>query len=74
MRTKMEEVIKIVSDYLQVDDVKPESHLVDDLGADDFDTIEVVIKVEQALGVKIPQEVGDNIKTVQDLIDAVKGN
>ena len=70
----MEEVIKIVSDYLQVDDVKPESHLVDVLGADDFDTIEVVIKVEQALGVKIPQEVGDNIKTVQDLIDAVKGN
>ena len=26
------------------------------------------------LGIKIPQEVGDNIKTVQDLIDAVKGN
>jgi len=75
MRTKMEEeVIKIVSDYLEVDNVKPESHLVDDLGADDFDTIEVVIKVEQGLGVKIPQEVGDNIKTVQDLIDAVKGN
>jgi len=74
MRTKMEEVIKIVSDYLQVDNVKPESHLVDDLGADIFDTIEVVIKVEQGLGVKIPQDVGDNIKTVQDLIDAVKGN
>ncbi len=70
----MEEVIKIVSDYLQVDNVKPESHLVDDLGADIFDTIEVVIKVEQGLGVKIPQDVGDNIKTVQDLIDAVKGN
>ena len=70
----MEEVIKIVSDYLEVDNVKPESHLVDDLGADDFDTIEVVITVEKELGVKIPQEVGDNIKTVQDLIDAVKGN
>tara|TARA_B100000085_G_scaffold270314_1_gene282593 strand:- start:159 stop:383 length:225 start_codon:yes stop_codon:yes gene_type:complete len=74
MRTKMEEVIKIVSDYLKVDNVTPESHLVDDLGADPFDTIEVVIKVEQGLGVKIPQDVGDNIKTVQDLIDAVKGN
>ena len=70
----MEEVIKIVSDYLKVDNVTPESHLVDDLGADPFDTIEVVIKVEQGLGVKIPQDVGDNIKTVQDLIDAVKGN
>ena len=72
--TKKEEVNKIVSDYLKVDNVTPESHLVDDLGADPFDTIEVVIKVEQGLGVKIPQDVGDNIKTVQDLIDAVKGN
>ena len=70
----MEEVIKIVSDYLKVDNVTPQSHLVDDLGADPFDTIEVVIKVEQELGVKIPQDVGDNIQTVQDLIDAVKGN
>lgn len=74
MRTKMEEVIKIVSDYLEVDNVKLESHLVDELGADNFDTIELIIKVEKELGVKISDEVGKNIKTVQDLINAVKGN
>jgi acyl carrier protein len=74
MRTKMEEVIKIVSDYLEVDNVKPESHLVDELGADNFDTIELIIKVEKELGVKISDEMGKNIKTVQDLINAVKGN
>lgn len=70
----MEEVIKIVSDYLEVDNVKPESHLVDELGADNFDTIELIIKVEKELGVKISDKVGKNIKTVQDLINAVKGN
>ena len=70
----MEEVIKIVSDYLEVDNVKPESHLVDELGADNFDTIELIIKVEKELGVKISDEAGKNIKTVQDLINAVKGN
>lgn len=68
----MEDIIKIVSEYLDVDNVKPESHLVDDLGADDFDTIELIIKVEEKLGVKIPE--GSNIKTVQDLINVVKGN
>ena len=47
----MESVIKIVSEYLEVDNVKPESHLVDDLGADVFDTIEIIIKVEDKLGV-----------------------
>ena len=54
----MESVIKIVSEYLEVDNVKPESHLVDDLGADVFDTIEIIIKVEDKLGVKIPDEEG----------------
>jgi acyl carrier protein len=70
----MESVIKIVSDYLEVDDVKPESHLVDDLGADEFDTLELIIKVEETLDVKISDEKGNNIKTVQDLINVVKGN
>tara|TARA_Y200000002_G_C22590895_1_gene625169 strand:+ start:265 stop:480 length:216 start_codon:yes stop_codon:yes gene_type:complete len=70
----MESVIKIVSDYLEVDDVKPESHLVDDLGADDFDTLELIIKVEETLNVKISDEEGSNIKTVQDLINVVQGN
>ena len=70
----MESVIKIVSDYLEVDDVKPESHLVDDLGADDFDTLELIIKVEETLDVKISDKEGSNIKTVQDLINVVQGN
>ena len=70
----MESVIKIVSDYLEVDDVKPESHLVDDLGADEFDTLELIIKVEETLDVKISDEKGNNIKTVQDLINVVQGN
>ena len=70
----MESVIKIVSDYLEVDDVKPESHLVDDLGADEFDTLELIIKVEETLDVKISDEKGYNIKTVQELINVVKGN
>jgi len=70
----MEDVIKIVSEYLDVDNVKPESHLVDDLGADEFDTIELIIKVEQSLGIKIPEADSDNVKTVQDLINVVQGN
>ena len=70
----MESVIKIVSESLEVDNVKPESHLVDDLGADVFDTIEIIIKVEDKLGVKIHDEEGKNIKTVQDLINVVQGN
>ena len=70
----MESVIKIVSEYLEVKNVKPESSFIDDLGADNFDTLELIIKVEETLNVKISDEEGSNIKTVQDLINVVQGN
>ena len=66
------EVIKIVSDYLQVDDVKPESHLVDDLGADDFDIVELTIAIQDATGTSISSEEEANVKTVGDFIKIVE--
>ena len=69
-----EKVIKVVSETLGVhaDKITAESHLVDDLGADDFDTVEVVIAIEKALGVKIEDEDAEKIETVQDIIKLTK--
>ena len=69
----MQTVIKIISEPLDVAESKvtPEAHLVDDLGADGFDKIEIVIQVEQATGVKISEDDGDKVQTVQDLINLI---
>jgi|TARA_B100000902_G_scaffold11592_1_gene14106 acyl carrier protein len=70
----MQEVIKCIAEHLGIDESKvtPESHLVDDLNADPFDTIELCIAVENATGVKISESDGDNVTKVQDLIDLVE--
>ena len=70
----MQTVIKVISEHLDVEQSKvtPEAHLVNDLGADSFDTVELVIQVEKATGVKISQEDGDKVQTVQDLINLVE--
>ena len=70
----MQEVIKVIAEHLDVEEskVKPDSHLVDDLGADPFDTIELCIQVENKTGVKISEEDGDKVKTVQDIINLVE--
>ena len=72
----MQEVIKVIAEHLDVEEskVKPDSHLVDDLGADPFDTIELCIQVENKTGVKISEEDGDKVKTVQDIINLVEKN
>ncbi len=70
----MQTVIKVISEHLDVEQSKvtPEAHLVNDLGADTFDTVELVIQVEKATGVKISEDDGDKVQTVQDLINLVE--
>ena len=42
---------------------------MDDLGADSLDTVELIMALEEELGVEIPDEEAENIRTVQDAID-----
>ena len=69
----MQTVLKVIAEHLDVAEGKvvPTAHLVNDLGADAFDTIELCIQVEKATGVKISEDDGDKVKTVQDLINLV---
>lgn len=68
-------VKKIIVDQLGVneDDVKPQASFVDDLGADSLDTVEMVMSFEEEFGIEIPDEDAEKIKTVQEVIDYVKG-
>ncbi len=70
----MQTVIKVIAEHLDVaeDKLVPTAHLVNDLGADPFDTIELCIQVEKATGVKISEDNGDKVQTVQDLINLVE--
>ena len=70
----MQTVIKVIAEHLDVEQSKvvPTAHLVDDLAADPFDTIELCIQVEKATGVKISEDDGDKVQTVQDLINLVE--
>lgn len=69
---------KIVIDILveelgvQKEYISDNSILVDDLGADSLDLVIIVITLEEKLNIVIKDEVLENIKTVKNLIDAVK--
>ena len=67
-------VKKIISEQLGVPeaDVKLESSFVNDLGADSLDTVELVMALEEAFGVEIPDEDAEKIATVQNAIDYIK--
>lgn len=69
-------VKQIVVEQLGVkeEDVKPEASFVEDLGADSLDTVELVMALEEAFDIEIPDEDAEKITTVQSAVDYVSKN
>lgn len=63
----------IVAEQLQVDvaEVKPQSSFANDLGADSLDTVELVMALEEAFDIEIPDESAESIATVQNVVDFI---
>jgi len=73
------EIVKeIVIEQLCVDEhlVTLESNFANDLGADSLDTVELVMAIEEAFGIEIPDEDAEKIATLDQavkFIEKVKG-
>jgi len=55
------------------DEVTPESNVVDHLGADSLDRIDIVMAIEDEFEIEISDSECWNIKTVQQWIDVAAG-
>ena len=68
-----EKVIDIIVEQLSVDKDKvvPSASFVDDLGADSLDLVELIMAMEEAFGIEIPDEVAEKITTVKDAMEHV---
>ena len=53
--------------------VRPESRLEEDLGLDSLAMLDLLLALEEACGVSIPDEVAERITTVGEAVDAVAG-
>ncbi len=62
----------ILIDHLGVETFPDTAHIVTDLGADSLDTVELVMRLEEAFGVEIETEDMDRIDTVANLIALVE--
>jgi acyl carrier protein len=52
--------------------IRPEASFVDDLKADSLAVVELVLALEEAFDMEIPDEDTEQIKTVGDAIDYIK--
>ena len=69
-------VVSIIVDKLGVEEseVTPEASFTNDLGADSLDTVELIMELEKAFNISIPDEDAENIGTVGDAIAYLTDN
>ena len=67
-------IIKMIAKKLgkKEEEVKLTSNLIEDLGADSLDVVEMIMDLEDEFGITLPDEEVSNMKTIQDVINYIK--
>jgi acyl carrier protein len=67
----LEKVRGIIANELGVDadTITEDSHIIDDLGADSLDAVELIMALEEAFDIEIDDDSASEILTVQDILD-----
>ena len=71
--TTLERVRKVLMEQLEVseDEVTPSASIVDDLGADSLDVVEIVMGLEEEFDIEVSDQDAEKLPTVQDIVNYV---
>ena len=71
---KVKEILAEQLDIENTDSITMDSLLVEDLGADSLDSIDIVMSVEDEFKIEVPDEVVENMTTVADIVNFIENN
>ena len=71
-----EKVREIIANQLNKDAsiITLETHLVDDLGADSLDAVDLIMAIEDEFGIELDDETAQNVRKVGDLVSYIEAN
>ena len=70
MSDKLElRIRRIIADQLGIDrsEIRPEASILDDLGADSLDVVELVMALEEAFDIEVPDDHVEAMRTIGDV-------
>ena len=72
----IDKVKDIIAKQLSVkpEEIKNDSNIAEELGADSLDLVEILMSLEDEFGISIPDEAIPQIKTVDDIVNFIQSN
>ena len=71
-----EKIISLIAEKLgkKKEQITLKTNLVEDLGADSLDVVELIMTFEDEFGITLPDEEVAKMKTVGDVVEYIKNN
>ena len=68
-----ETIKELIVEQLGIDEevIEMDTNLMKDLEADSLDAVEIILGIEEAYGIEIPDEDAERFETVRDLVNYV---
>ncbi|GAA0176928.1 acyl carrier protein [Clostridium sediminicola] len=68
-----EKVAEMIAEQLgiSVDSIGENTSLIEDLGADSLDVVELIMACEDEFGVEIPDENAEKMSTIKDVVEYI---
>lgn len=71
---KIKEILAEQLDIENAESITMDSLLVEDLGADSLDSIDIVMSVEDEFKIEVPDEVIEAMNSVSDIVNYIENN
>lgn len=71
---KIKEILAEQLDIENAESITMDSLLVEDLGADSLDSIDIVMSVEDEFKLEVPDEVIETMNSVADIVNYIENN
>lgn len=70
------EIIEAIAKQLKVDPAKitPETDIIDDLGADSLDVVELLMSIEDKYGIVVPDDEVTNLRTIEKMCEYIENH
>jgi len=69
----LEKIRRMISEKLGIgiDEVREDASIIEDLGADSLDLVDIIMYIEDTFGIRVEDEELEKIRTLGDIVDNI---